>query len=246
MLDDIINKKLEENRKYGDFYDSMIKKQKIISNLRTEQDKTYHQDKKLEHFALIGQIIVPICCLINMHSLISYLVVFIARKKAEKITRDNMEMYDRKISLLIRWQAELNEILNDIYYNTCDEVEKQLEPLKEEAKQYLASKNYEMIISNFHNYENVLPLIADEGNLRLIYTLCELARNGININSLSKEELEFLDSINYISLEKQNNEETLGERLRRLNEARLEHCIQNGELEVVNIDSKQKKRTKRN
>lgn len=223
MIEDIINNKLKEKTKYYELDKKITEERQKLMELKEEKNNTYNKNKRLEHFAFIAKTITLICCLINIHAIISYIIIFIAKKKAEEITTNNKLLYDKEIqSLNIKIEKE-QQILLNIYYNACDEVEKDLSPLKEEVKYHITNRNYETLINNHTRYENILPLIENEWYYKILCTLIELGKKGININSLSNEEKRNLDKLNFLAqkldyIYNEQKQETLGERQRRWDE----------------------------
>jgi len=185
------------------------------------------KDKILEYFALLGQIITFFCCFASIINVIPHITVFLARLKAKEITEENIMLYAEEVKTLSSKIKKNEDKLVNMYYTVCDEVENELSTLKEEVKYHLTNRNYETIINNHIKYENVLPLIENEGYYKILRVLIELGKRGIDINVLSNSEKRYLDNLDYIAsnldnLYKNQKQETFGEKQRRIDEEYLD------------------------
>ena len=229
MIEDVIIKELKNNQEYMSLKAKVDDMKKKIDDLNKEKVEVLKKDKNLERVGLISQIVILMCSLANMNAILSLIAVFWARLEAKDITAEDKEYYQKQIDTLSNNISKKSDVLLDIFYETCDLVEKNLSPIKEEVIYHLKNKNYGQIIDNYSRYEDVILLIENDAYANLLLILTEYGRRGIPFSELSKEEKAFIDLICYNANEMDKfidkKSETFGQKLRKSNDKYLDQNI---------------------
>lgn len=252
MIEDLVKKELEKNTEYAKLEKEIEDEAEKIQNLSDEYQKNEKTYKHLQLFALIGQIIVMICCLFNIYSLPYYIVISITSKYVKKISNEANEEYYSKINKESDKTLKAIQRSKNIIYETYDIVEKKLQTIKNEAEHYLKVRNYDEILRNAKKYENIIPLIENEKYCQILLYLIKCANAGINsMSEIPASEKNILDYaylqaqyIEKIQKENPKKHKTLGERQKDAEEE-MENAIKEKVLCFINEQEKNGKTLKK-